>query len=248
MNLTVGIAMKLLDSYYAKVGDCDVFDVALSFGIKINWVVEAGCHDGTDTVLINSKLNPSQIYAFEPDPSAFARAQALFERSLNNVSLFPFGLSDENRVLYFKFPNDIKGTGLTILSTEGDVSVSVKRFDDVVQDLNFGGFLWLDVEGHATKALQGAGNMLPLLSLAKIEVQMHDMNDLRREDFFEVCRMMKVAGLRPLYAPIHPGYFGDVVFVHKRLLTRIQNLYSRFLYLQMFLLHKIVYPRLGKPS
>jgi FkbM family methyltransferase len=240
--------VKSLNSYYKMVGDSDVLNIALKYGVKIEWVVEAGCHDGTDTLLINSKLNPSRIYAFEPDPSAIARAQALFDGSLNNVSLFPFGLSNENRVLYFKFPEDIEGTGLTILSTEGDISVPVKRFDDVVQDLNFGGLLWLDVEGHAVKALQGARNMLPLLSLAKIEVQMHDMNNLRREDFFEVYRIMRAAGLKPLYAPIHPGYFGDVVFVNKRLMTRIQNLYSRFLYLQMFLLHKIVYPLLGKPS
>lgn len=244
----VRISVKLLNSYYSMVGNSDVLNVAVRFGMKIEWVVEAGCHDGTDTLMINSKLNPTQIYAFEPDPSAFARAKTLFEANLNNVSLFPFGLSNEKRVLYFKFPDNGAGTGLTILSTDGDVSVPVERFDDVVQGLSFGGLLWLDVEGHAVKALQGAGDMLSLLSLAKIEVQMHDMNDLRREDFFEVYRIMNLAGLKPLYAPIHPGYFGDVVFVHKKFLTRIQVFYSRFLYLQMLLLHKVVYPRLGKPS
>jgi FkbM family methyltransferase len=246
--LTVRTAMKLLDSYYAKVGDCDVFDVALRFGIKIEWVVEAGCHDGTDTVVINSKLNPTQIYAFEPDPSAYVRAQTLFAGSLNNVTLFPFGLSDENRMLYFRFPENKEGTGLTSLSTVGEVSVPVKRFDDVLHDLSLGGFLWLDVEGHAIKSLQGAVNMLPLLSLAKIEVQMHRMSDFRRQDLFQVCRIMKSAGLRPLYAPIHPGHFGDVVFVNKRFLTHFRLLHSRFLYLQMLLLHKVVYPLLGKPS
>ncbi len=240
--------MKILNSYYQVVGNQDVLGLAQRMGVRIEWVVEAGCHDGTDTLLINAALTPEKIFAFEPDLVSFMRAQELFINNLKNVTLFPFGLSSENGELFFNFPNNEEGTGSTMLSTEGYHSVQVKRFDDVVAGLENGGLLWLDVEGHATKVLEGASQMLPLLSMAKIEIQMHGMNQIRSSDFLEVSRIMKGAGLLPLFAPIHPGYFGDIIFVNRKLLSKMSVLYSKFLSLEMLALHKVVYPLLRKPK
>lgn len=240
--------MKFLNDYYAKVGNPDILKLVDCFDVKVDWVVEAGCHDGTDTILMDRYLAPYKYFAFEPDPLSYARAKLLLETDFSNVLLFPFGLSDVDSELFFSFPHGEQGTGSTILASEGDVPVSVKRFDDVVRDLSLGGLLWLDVEGHAVKVLKGACEMLPKLLFAKIEVQMHDMSKYRKKDIFEVCKLMKKAKMLPLYAPIHPGYFGDVVFVRTNLLSRAQVGYSKFLYLQMFALHRWVYPILGKPK
>jgi FkbM family methyltransferase len=240
--------VRFLDFYYARVGNTDITKVLTQFNCKISWIVEAGCHDGRDTIALNQIFSPRRILAFEPDHEAHRRAEKLY-RSINlQVELYSCGLSDEDGELFFDFPGGERGTGSTMLSESGLESVEVRRFDGLIDDLEFGGILWLDVEGHALQALKGATSMLHKLSAAKCEVQTHKMNSNRPPDFFEVCHLMKKSGLHPVNAPISPSFFGDVLFINKRHLRFQTILYSKFLYLEMYLLHKFVYPLLGKPS
>ena len=52
------------------------------------------------------------------------------------------------------------------------------------------GLLWLDVEGHAVQALSGATKTLRKITLAKIEIQMHDMSLGRNADLFSVIKII----------------------------------------------------------
>ena len=106
--------------------------------------------------------------------------------------------------------------------------------------------LWLDVEGHTLQALQGMQRALSNVVLAKIEVQLHTRNEDFKKDLFEVMKIMKKASLIPIYGPIHPSYFGDVIFVHRENAPIKFKIRSKILITHFFLLHKVAYPALGK--
>lgn len=85
--------MKILNLYYNFIGNSDVIKYLSSREINISWVVEAGCHDGEDTLKISRSLNPSRIIAFEPDEHARIRASQAYApiilllNSMTSVSL-----------------------------------------------------------------------------------------------------------------------------------------------------------------
>jgi hypothetical protein len=86
------------------------------------------------------------------------------------------------------------------------------------------------------------------LSVAKVEVQMHEMHEARKSDLFEVIQLLKFIGLTPIKAPLHPGYFGDLLFVKRSELGICLKFWSFVLQGQLVFLHKYLYPLLRKPS
>jgi FkbM family methyltransferase len=239
--------VRLLDRYYFWLGNADLINFVLKKRLKISWVIEAGCHDGSDTLNLARYLQPQRIIAFEPDAVALKLARQNFETNGLSVEVFPFGLSNSNKILYLNYLDGREGTGSTFLSDSGTVGIHVKTLDSLNLELGAYGALWLDVEGHATQVLQGASKDISSLVIAKIEVQMHDMNEYRKADLFEVLKIMRKHGLIPIKAPIHPGFFGDVLFLHSREAKLVEKLISKFLVIQILLLHGFVYPVLGKP-
>jgi FkbM family methyltransferase len=230
------------------IGDSDVIKYLSDRAINISWVIEAGCHNGEDTLLINHHLKPSRIIAFEPDEHARLRASATYAANNLDVELHSFGLSDKNSKLFLNFLNGEEGTGSTYLAETGSSSVEVKRLNDLNLNLGYGGMLWLDVEGHAVQALRGATDYLGNLAVAKIEIQMHKMSDARVADYFEVNRIMNAHGLFPVRVPIYPGFFGDIIYLNKRESKVFDRIWSAVLIFQMKVLHGFVYPVLGKPK
>jgi FkbM family methyltransferase len=217
-------------------------------GINISWVVEAGCHDGEDTLRINHSLKPSRIIAFEPDEHARLRASKAYGANNLDVELHNFGLSDKNSTLFLNFLNGEEGTGSTYLAETGSSSVEVRRLNDLNLQLGYGGMLWLDVEGHAVQALRGSSNYLDNLAVAKVEIQMHKMSDARVADYYEVNQIMLAHGLIPVRVPIYPGFFGDVIYLNRKELKFLDRFWSAALIFQMKVLHGFVYPLLGLPK
>lgn len=251
VNLEYGLKrynLKILNFYYNFVGNSDVIKYLLNRKIKISWVVEAGCHDGEDTIRMSRSLNPSRIIAFEPDEHARLKAMSAYASNSLDVELHAFGLSDKDSSLFLNFLNGVEGTGSTFLAETGSSVVEVKRFDGLGLNLSYGGLLWLDVEGHATQALRGSSQNLANLIAAKVEIQMHKMSDSRAADYHDVNKIMLSHGLIPVRVPIYPGFFGDVIYVNKKELTFMDKIWSLSLILQMRLLHDFVYPLLGKPK
>jgi hypothetical protein len=70
----------------------------------------------------------------------------------------------------------------------------------------------------------------------------------RAKDAFQVVSILKTAGLIPIYLPIHPGYFGDIIFVRKTNLSHFLILKSQLKVLLFTSLHNYIYPWLKKPS
>jgi FkbM family methyltransferase len=241
--------VKLLEWYYRKCGAGDLYKISERYSFEVSWIIEAGCHDGMDTLELIKHFSAAQVYAFEPDPKAREKAESRFkEIRSNTIQLFPYGLSDQQDSQFLNYVNDEKGTGTTSISTKGSESVELIALDEFVSLPVKSGLLWLDVEGHAVKALKGMEQTLKGIDLAKIEIQMHQKSEQRPQDFEEVIKIMNHAGLIPIYGPIHPGYFGDIYFARSQSISFNGKIKSFLIRLQMWLLHKHIYPLLNKPK
>jgi FkbM family methyltransferase len=243
----------LLEKFYAKIAGPSFFEIITSLSIDVSWGIEAGCHDGSDSLLMLEKINLKKLYAFEPDSAAREKAEALlFPKYTGVVELSPKGLSSSAGPATLE-DNGAPGGGQSqvVRMPKADSpkkQVQLIRLDDVSAFLNSGGgLLWLDVEGHATDVLKGAQKTLLAITIAKIEVQLHDMGLGRPQDAFQVVRILKAAGLIPVHAPIHPGYFGDIIFVRQTHLHFSSIIKSKLLVLLFSILHNYIYPLLKKP-
>jgi len=243
------MSMQILDRYYRAMGTADLKSVSQKHSIAINWIIEAGCHDGSDTVELIRDFPKSNIFAFEPDPISRAIAEEKYLKLGNSgLELYPFGLSDENSQKFLDYVDNQRGSGTTSLAEWGTESVKTVALDKFRKLPSSGGLLWLDVEGHAVKALLGMQKTLKGVDIAKVEVQMHQKSEQRKQDYGYVMDIMAQAGLIPIKAPLHPGYFGDIYFVRKGFVNIATLIRSKLLTFQMRMLHNHVYPILNKPK
>lgn len=90
-------------------------------------------------------------------------------------------------------------------------------------------------------------NSLHAFAIARVEVQLHTRNKDFVRDFKKVITHMNKGSLIPVFGPIHPSFFGDIVFVRASLLPFRDQVRSRILLFHMYLFHIILFPLLRKP-
>jgi FkbM family methyltransferase len=234
---------------YRFFGESDVVAIAKKRGINIDWVLEAGCHDGSDSVRLHENLHPERYLAFEPDETARTQAELTFALGkLDAIELYPYGLSNVNSMKYLKYEAEGKGSGSTHFADTGEDVVEIRVFDDHFNVHQSSGLLWLDVEGHTLQALDGMSISLQQIVIARVEVQLHTRSKDFIQDFLEVVKVMQKMSLIPVYGPIYPGYFGDIIFMDSNLLKTRDKLRSKFLRVLLKFLHLYFYPKIKKPS
>ena len=246
--------MNLLNKYYQYSIGPDILAIVEKLNLKLDFVVEAGCHDGTDTERFLKQLKGTKIYAFEPDSKARLIAEQKLKRFIpKHVSISPYALSDYSGKAFLIFEGvstdgTQAGSGSTRIAKKGKKVIQTRILDEILPSQLCHGLLWLDVEGHAVQALSGATKTLRKIVLAKIEIQMHDMGPGRNADLFSVLKIMKGSGLIPIYGPLHPGYFGDVIFIQSNMIGLKLKIKSLLIKTQLRILHRIIYPALSKPK
>lgn len=102
----------------------------------------------------------------------------------------------------------------------------------------------LDVEGTTAKVLTGAANVLT--SIVLIQVELHN-SKYRKADFSNANRILSKSEFSLIYAPLHPGFFGDAIYVKAEFLSTYEKFRSHTLNVAYLLLHMTIYPALGKP-
>ena len=237
--------------FYQNLGNPDFFQFAKSINVQFEFIIEAGCHDGMDTLRNLVEFKPRFYHAFEPDSVAFKKSQENLSRYPDSVVLHRKALGDKNRSMVLEFHKQ-PGTGSSQISdakvTKNGEKVKVCKLDDVLGNIGFWGLLWLDVEGFAVPALIGAKRTLRKVAVAKIEVQMHDMERNRPTDAYQVIQIMLEANLIPIYLPIHPGFFGDIYFLNREFCSRKFRIRSVIASKLFVILHTKIYPWLKKPK
>jgi FkbM family methyltransferase len=237
---------KIYDRYSAK----DFLFLANKIK-DIEWVVEAGVHDGTDTEILLNTFDVKLYLAFEPDPTAFAIAEAKLRNNKlkRNIKLIPVALSDRSQFNKIVSPNGF-GLGISQISNDPSsqgVTIYSDLLDNYLGTMNNKGLLWLDVEGHSLNALNGSKANLTKFMICKIEVQTHAIDSTKIQDAFKIHKLM-YKNFILIRAPLQPGYFGDLVYIRKDKISLNLWVFGKVITTLFFLLHKIIYPLLGKPK
>lgn len=250
---------KILNKFYARHSNPGIIEIITGRSLTVDWAIEAGCHDGSDTIGIANLENMRQIYSFEPDVVAASKAQAQFKILPPIVKFFPIALWDKSGFVEMHSPNGKPGDGSSIFRfcevthlaagmIEEQNFFLCTTIDAEVTPISDNGMLWLDVEGVSNIVLNGALQTLKSISIAQIEIEMHKMSNRREESFDSVHRIMTKLNFRLFRAPLHPGYFGDVIYIKKENLTNSEKVFSSYITILMFILHKIIYPTISKPA
>lgn len=251
-----GTMGNLLNRVYAKFANPGLLLVANKEKLDFEWVIEAGCHNGSDTLKFLDLPNVRKVYAFEPDAWAADIAEAKFNSHRTRVELKRLALMDQTGFVEICSPTGRFGDGSSTVgqfkSIASSYSVNSKvirctTLDRELQNLVGCGLLWLDVEGSAAQVLTGAFTVLEKVKLIQVEVELHSS---RRgfANFAKVHWILTKTNFSILYAPLHPGFFGDAVYVKTNQMTVLGKIRSLLLEGLYLLLHLIIYPLIGKPK
>jgi FkbM family methyltransferase len=247
---------KTFNKFYNAFSNPGLLAVAQKRLIDYQWVIEAGCHDGTDTLKFLEMPNVFKVYAFEPDEIAANKAEAKFKSHGERVKLQRLALMDRPGFIDVSSPTGEFGDGNSIVgnfrSGESELVSRIKylrcsNLDSELKDLTGNGILWLDVEGAAAKVLTGAASVLKSISLIQVEVELHN-SKYRKADFSHVNRILSKSKFSLIYAPLHPGFFGDAIYIKTDQLRRMEKMRSIVLNSFYSLLHLFVYPLIRKPK
>jgi FkbM family methyltransferase len=247
---------KCLDKIYRFVSNPDLLNYIIRNDLDISWIIEAGCHDGTDTLRFLSHHRVKRIFAFEPDPVSFKLASKNLAGHQDRVNLKNIALMDKPVLLTAHPLEGLFGTGSTIfiqtMASEKKFPVKnrivVSSLDEQIPKQGGQGALWLDVEGSAVPVLQGASRILKQITIAQIEIDMHTQSKERIENYRAVLNLMNAEGFFLVAAPLHPGYFGDALFIKLKKRNILLRSKSLLLFYAMIMLHSVIYPLLNKPE
>ena len=247
----------LLNRIYAKYASPGLMVAAHQRNIKFQFLVEAGCHDGADTVNFLKNPEIEKVYAFEPDDVAAKIAIARFAPYQNRVIFKKLALMDREGIATLFSPTGVLGDGSTIIQLLADSQVNdvdiepritVSTLDSEIKETAGDGALWLDAEGSAHKILNGSKKLLKTISICQVEVDMHSTSESRKANFVQVNRVLRKSNFRLVSAPLHPGYFGDAIYVKRGNLGKLDFARSQYLLFLMFALHLVIYKILKKPN
>lgn len=124
-------------------------------------IVDIGANMGWYSINIAKTFPDCHVYAFEPIPRTFDFLERNVQlNNINNINIYPFGLSNERKDLTFYYYSEGSGNASSAnLSERADadlITCHVERLDDVVDSLKLRvDFIKCDVEGAELFAFQG---------------------------------------------------------------------------------------------
>lgn len=105
---------KVLDKVYARNENPGGLNIIRNRGMTIDWAIEAGCHDGTDTLRIAGLPNMKAVFSFEPDSVAADIAQSKFSGNSSKIKLVRSALWSEPGIVQMYSPSGNPGDGNSI--------------------------------------------------------------------------------------------------------------------------------------
>ncbi len=188
--------------------------------------VEIGAYCGKDTCRIAQIWPKGRVYAFEPNPRAYALLKkAIHEQKLNNVETYPLAVCDYNGSASLFLCYGPSGNDLTyepqssLLAPSDDLleesidvpCVALKDWceQNQIQHIDV---LKLETEGLELEILESSAGILKDVKV--IQVQSF-FTPLRKgtPNYFELKRFLTKAGFVPLAHWYEPGYRGNAVYV-----------------------------------
>ncbi|WP_433630426.1 FkbM family methyltransferase [Halomicrococcus sp. NG-SE-24] len=146
------------------VGERSVVESLLTDVRGSDVVYDVGANIGTHTCFVSRRLRDGVAVAFEPMPTNAVRLR--HNLSVNAPAgrwrVAEFALSDEDGSGQLSVEGDDYGAGKHALSTNGDLSIDVRRGESLIDDGTYPppDVLKVDVEGAELRVLRGLGDRL----------------------------------------------------------------------------------------
>jgi FkbM family methyltransferase len=252
------LARKYVHMMFSFFASPDLIAYLKRRQIKFDWLLEAGCHDGSDSLRFLKAFPNIRLYAFEPDEISFNAAKDLLSPFQSRIVLKKVALMSSAGLAMFMTSKEFDGKGVSVFrklelsqsnshKEERYVEASTIDAELSLSEITSNGVVWLDVEGSALEVLMGAQKSLSLIKIIQVEVYLHDISKIKKSDFKQVHLLLKESGFRIIFAPLHPGYSGDAIYARRCDLNRIERLRSYALDRIYTTLHLILYPAINRP-
>jgi len=142
----------ILNGEYQKEHRDGILNFLKLQGCEFNNCLDVGAHVGF--WLKDLQKSFKMVYAFEPVDEV--RECLLKNVEKDNYTLFPFGLGDENKLVFVEYMPE--QTGNTFVSDSGNKQIELRRLDEI--KLPKIDYIKIDAEGYEIKVLKGAEGLI----------------------------------------------------------------------------------------
>lgn len=195
-------------------------------------ILEAGAHDGTNTVEMAEFWPQATIHAFEPIPSAAAAVTARIKPLGSRVQCHGIGLGPKDGEIEMHVSGDGTSGSCQSSSMLRPTAAQLREFPNIpfgltqlvpmrtleswaaaagVSQIDF---MWLDMQGYELAALEGAGRLLTSTSAIHMEV-----SNVRLYEGAPLYPEVKARMAAWGFVPTIEAFFrvsGNVLFVRRR--------------------------------
>lgn len=155
--------------------------------------IDVGSNIGNHTLFFSKIFK--EVHSFEPQRKTF-KVLELNTINIDNISLYNFGLGNQNKKIMFKVP--IHNNGSANQSANSDdyflENVEIRNFDEL--NIDKLGFVKIDVEGNEMSVLNGMKESI-LKSLPIISFEINENNNLHQRK--EIIEFLNSIGYKSFY-------------------------------------------------
>jgi 2-O-methyltransferase len=195
-------------------------------------IVDAGAHDGSDSVEMCRIFRGSKIYAFEPVPVIFDRLRENTKR-YSRIKCYNLALSSQSGPQKLYVSSGTSDGSSSLLRPkdhlldhpdvffESEINVNTITLDDWAskEHISQVDFLWLDLQGSELEVLKASKKVLRLVSVVHMEVSTR-MTYENVPLYTKVKEWMKEIGFVAEVEAIPEGWdMGNVLFVREKNLS-----------------------------
>ena len=212
------------------------FAAALPFLPNKPVIIDGGANTGMSSEEFLSVRIQSRIYAFEPDPRAFAELEKQkFKGSVSRnqmalsdyVGVGQMHLGDEKHSYVSSLHHRIDGLECFPLTSAVDVPCTTLDYYSNAKGIEFIDLLKLDLQGGELHALHGAEGLMNDLRIGVILTEVWMLPSYRGSPrYWEIAKYLQGYGFETWwigtvqYPDPAEGRWGDAVFVHESLLKK----------------------------
>ena len=201
-------------------------------------IVEIGARDCTETVMFDSKLPNSKIFAFECNPDTLPKCHKAIEGK-ENIFLIEKAVTDhEGDITFYQINNEKTVTNHPHGTNPGASSLfeaneeypleqyhqnkitvpttTLNKFSEE-HNVNYVDLMWMDIQGAELMALKGANDFIKNIALIHLETEFFPI--YKNQPLFpEIKKFLNEKGFR-LYTFTTFGKFaGDAVFLNTNII------------------------------
>lgn len=202
--------------------------LSLKEGQNAACIFDVGAHDGEYAqMIIGLRQGGIDLHCFEPSPVSFVNLSNLQKRYVGQVIANNFGLSDAEGDALLYEAEDISGSQLASLYSQGNgsaytVALSTGDLYCEENEIRKIDLLKIDVEGHELAVLRGFGRMLSEGRINAIQFEFNTTNESSRtalKDFESYLDGYRLYRLLPKGRVMRIGAIDSSIYLYQNIVA-----------------------------